>query len=105
MHAIGSDYIELTWFVSLSLLQMISRMIAVNFGFLYTLPGRIVFVILLGFMAFLLSVIGKVAMGVLYAVCLFHCFVMWKFPRFEEYLRKKHYFEGRQAEAAKGRRP
>jgi len=83
---------------------MVSRMIAVNFGFLYTLTGRIVFVILLGFMAFLVSTIGKVAMGVLYGVCLFQCFIMYKFPRFEEYLRKKHYYEGRQAERAQGRR-
>jgi len=84
-------------------LTMVSRMIAVNFGFLYTLTGRIVFVILLGFMAFLVSTIGKVAMGVLYGVCLFQIYIMYKFPRFEEYLRKKHYFEGRQAERAQGR--
>jgi Na+-translocating ferredoxin:NAD+ oxidoreductase RnfD subunit len=79
-------------------------MIAVNFGFMYTLTGRLIFVILLGFMAFLLSVIGKIAMAVLYATMIFQIFIMYKFPRFEEYLRKKHYFEGRQSDAAKGRR-
>ncbi len=66
--------------------------------------GRLIFVILLGFMAFLLSVLGKIAMAVLYAVMLFQIYVMYKFPRFEEYLRKKHYFEGRQAENVKGKR-
>ncbi len=70
---------------------------------MYTLWGRIIFIILLGFMAFLLSVLGKVAMGVLYGVMLFHMYVMFKFPRFEEYLRKKHYFEGRKAEALRGK--
>lgn len=67
---------------------------------MYTRPGRIIFCILLGFMAFLLSLIGKIAMACLYAVVLIHIYVMFKFPRFEEYLRKKHYFEGRQAELA-----
>mmetsp|Transcript_70948 Transcript_70948/g.139343 ORF Transcript_70948/g.139343 Transcript_70948/m.139343 type:complete len:242 (+) Transcript_70948:78-803(+) len=80
-------------------LTAIARLIAVNFGFMYTLWGRLTFIILLGFMSFLLSVLGKVAMGALYGVMLFQIYVMWKFPRFEEYLRKKHYFEGRQAEA------
>lgn len=75
-------------------------MIAVNFGFMYTRSGRIIFCILLGFMAFLLSLIGKIAMAVLYSVVLVHIYIMYKFPRFEEYLRKKHYFEGRQAEIA-----
>jgi Na+-translocating ferredoxin:NAD+ oxidoreductase RnfD subunit len=70
---------------------------------MYTLWGRIIFIILLGFMAFLLSVLGKIAMGALYGVMLFHIYVMFKFPRFEEYLRKKHYFEGRKAEALQGR--
>ena len=83
--------------------QAISRLIAVNFGFMYNIWGRMMFIILLGFMAFLLSVLGKVAMGFLYAVLLFHFYVMYKFPRFEEYLRKKHYFEGRKAEAAAGK--
>lgn len=67
---------------------------------MYSAAGRFLFIVLVGFMAFLLSTIGKVAMGFLYAVMLFHIYVLFKFPRFEEYLRKKHYFEGRQAEQA-----
>ncbi|KAJ1401725.1 hypothetical protein B484DRAFT_457913, partial [Ochromonadaceae sp. CCMP2298] len=78
-------------------MSAISRLIAVNFGFMYTLTGRVIFVVLAGFMCFLLSVLGKVAMGVLFAVVAYHGFVMYKFPRFEEYLRKMHYFEGKEA--------
>jgi hypothetical protein len=48
-------------------------------------------------MCYGLGIWGKVAMGALYAAGLFHAFIMYKFPRFEEYLRKKHYFEGRNA--------
>jgi Na+-translocating ferredoxin:NAD+ oxidoreductase RnfD subunit len=79
-------------------------MIAVNFGFMYTLCGRLVFIILVGFMSFLLSLFGKIVMGALYGVCLFHIYIMYRFPRFEEYLRKKHYYEGRAAAAVAGKR-
>jgi hypothetical protein len=76
---------------------MVSRGIAENFGFMYTLSGRSIFLLFVGFMSYSLSTLGIVAMCVLYAVGLFHGYVMYRFPRFEEYLRKKHYFEGRQA--------
>jgi len=76
-------------------LNVIARLIAVNFGFMYTLTGRLVFLLFVGFMSFSLSLFGKIAMGILYAAGLFHVFVMFKFPRFEEYLRKKHYYEGK----------
>lgn len=83
---------------------MVARTIAVNFGFMYTLSGRLIFLLFVGFMVFSLGTIGIVAMCVLYAVGLFHAYIMWKFPRFEEYLRKKHFFEGRQAATAAGRK-
>lgn len=70
-------------------------MIAMNFGFLYTFVGRFLFVIFVGFMSFSLGLNGKIAMGILYGALLLHLIVMYKFPRFEEYLRKKHYYEGR----------
>eukprot|EP01034_Spumella_vulgaris_P028278 gene28278-35115_t len=50
-------------------------------------------------MSFQISLFGKIVMGILYAVGCFHAFIMWKFPRFEEYLRKKHYYEGRRSAA------
>ena len=70
-------------------------MIAVNFGFLYTLTGRSIFIVLVGFMSFFISLFGKCAMGALFAAQLLQIFIMLKFPRFEEYLRKKHYYEGK----------
>lgn len=72
-------------------------MIAVNFGFMYTLSGRCLFIVLVGFMSFFISLFGKISMGVLFAAMCLHIFILFKFPRFEEYLRKKHYFEGRKA--------
>jgi hypothetical protein len=78
-------------------LQMIASGIAVNFGFLYTLTGRMIFLLFVGFMSFSLGTLGIIAMCCLYAVGLFHGYLMYKFPRFEEYLRKKHYYEGKHA--------
>ncbi len=80
-------------------IQAIAKIIAVNFGFLYSLSGRVVFLLFVGFMSFQLSLFGKIAMGILYGVGVFHMFIMWKFPRFEEYLRKKHYYEGKRSPA------
>lgn len=78
-------------------LDMIAKAIAINFGFMYTLPGRIVFIILVGFMSFWLGLVGQCAMGLLFAALTLHIVIMFRFPRFEEYLRKKHYFEGKKA--------
>lgn len=78
-------------------LQMVASAIAVNFGFMYSLTGRWLFLLFVGFMSFSLSTLGIVAMCFLYAVGLFHGYLMYRFPRFEEYLRKKHYYEGKQA--------
>jgi hypothetical protein len=66
---------------------------------MYTLTGRVTFILFVGFMVYSLSVLGKVSMGFLYAVGILHIYIMYKFPRFEEYLRKKHYFEGRKRAA------
>jgi len=78
-------------------LNAVARLIAVNFGFMYSLLGRLLFLLFVGFMSFQLSLFGKIAMGILYGVGLFHAFIMYRFPRFEEYLRKKHYYEGKRS--------
>eukprot|EP01034_Spumella_vulgaris_P021923 gene21923-28002_t len=80
-------------------LNAIAKLIAVNFGFMYSMSGRLIFLLFVGFMSFQVSLFGKIAMGILYGVGCFHAFIMWKFPRFEEYLRKKHYYEGKRSPA------
>ncbi len=94
------SFISISLIISSSLspvCQSIARLIAVNFGFLYSLTGRVPFLLFVGFMCFSLGTWGIIAMCVLYLVGMFHFYIMYKFPRFEEYLRKKHYFEGRNA--------
>lgn len=72
-----------------------ARFIAVNFGFMYTLGGRAIFLLLVGFMSFSLGIVGQIAMAWLYFVGCIHIYIMCKFPEFESYLRKKHYYEGK----------
>jgi len=74
-------------------LSCVARLIAINFGFLYTMPGKLAFLLFVGFMSFSLELVGQIAMAVLYACYIFQIFIYCKFPRFEEYLRKTHYFK------------
>lgn len=69
--------------------QMIASCFAVNFGFLYTLTGRIIFVVFVGVMSFSLYLFGIIAMAVLFAVLLFHMVIMCMFPKFARYVREK----------------
>lgn len=71
---------------------MISSFVAINFGFLYTLTGRVIFILFVGAMSYSLSIFGKVAMAVLFAVLLLHAFIMCRFPKFSQYVRQKDYF-------------
>lgn len=77
-------------------LSTVARILAINFGFMYTLGGRFTFVVFLCFMSYTLDTTwGLVAMCIMLAVLLYHIFIMWKFPKFETYLRRKHYYEGK----------
>ena len=78
-------------FVS-SYTQFISSTIAVNFGFLYTLTGRMIFLLFVGIMSYSLSIFGKAAMAILFLVGLFHAVLMCVFPKFSEYVRQKDFY-------------
>lgn len=58
-----------------------AKLIAVNFGFMYTMVGRMVFLLFVGFMSFSLKLFGQLAMAILYLVFCFHIFVYVKYPR------------------------
>ena len=65
--------------------------LAANFGFLYSIIGRWIFLLFVGFMQFHLGVLGIVTMSVLYAIGLIHLIFYCRFPYFPEYQRKLHY--------------
>ena len=72
-------------------LSMIARMLATNFGFMYSLLGRWIFLLFVGFMSFSLGDVGIAAMCFLYVCGLFQTFMLYKFPNFTEYQRMLHY--------------
>lgn len=64
---------------------------------MYSRIGRFLFISILGFMIFSVSLFGKICFALLFAVTIYHMYLFYSFPRFEEYVRKTHYYEGRQA--------
>ena len=75
-------------------LNFFSTVLAINFGFLYTLSGRLLFLLFVGFMSFSLSTFGIAAMAYLYLVGLIHAGIMLYYPKFSQYVRQKDYFGG-----------
>jgi len=76
-------------------LSICARPLSINFGFMYTLPGRVIFLLFVAFMIYSLQLpVAYAAFALLLAVGLLHLIILCKFPRFEEYLRKLHYYSG-----------
>lgn len=69
----------------------IGVILAANFGFLYSIVGRWVFLLFVGFMQYQLGTLGIVTMSVLYAIGFVHLIFYCRFPYFPEYQRKLHY--------------
>jgi len=73
-------------------LKAVSSLVAANFGFMYSLVGRIIFVLVICGMLARLSTWGYVAMALLVISLGGNLYVLCKLPKFDEYLRKKHYY-------------
>lgn len=69
----------------------ISTIIASNFGFLYSLGGRIVFSFFVGFLCFSLKIWGIVVGSAMMLVLLLNSYVICAFPKYEPWLRTKHF--------------
>lgn len=69
----------------------ISNIIATNFGFLYTLPGKLAFSLFVGFMCFSLKIWGIVVGSAMMLVLILNFYVLCAFPRYETWIRTKHY--------------
>jgi hypothetical protein len=74
-------------------LGVIAQCIAINFGFMYSTFGRILFILFLAVMCYSLNTLfGLIDMCILVAVLALHLYVMFKYPKFSEYVRRMHYF-------------
>jgi hypothetical protein len=72
-------------------LSACSRLIASNFGFLYNGLGRGLFLVFTAALCYNLDVIGIVAMAVLLLGVVVNIYIVFKFPKYSAWLRRKHY--------------
>jgi len=73
-------------------LMMVAKLIASNFGFMYSASGRLVFMCIVAGMCFRLDILGKLCIGLIALLQCVYLYVLYRFPKYEEYLRKKHYY-------------
>lgn len=72
-------------------LKGIAKFLAENIGFLYTKTGRLIFMVFVAVMCFDLKILGKVCMALLLALVCVNIYVFLTFPKYEEWLRRKHF--------------
>ena len=72
-------------------IQACARIIASNFGFMYNGIGRGVYLIFVGVLALNLGDLGIAAMAFLLLAVLLNIVIVFQFPKYTKWLRKKHY--------------
>lgn len=82
-------------------LQATSRVIVQNFGFLYSMAGRSLFLFFVGVLCISLSDMGKACAAFLFLSLLLTFYVDVKHPKFEQYLRIKHYHGSKDVQRAR----
>lgn len=86
------------WFFALLIfcselaLKGVAKLIAQNFGFMYNPLGRLIFFLFVAVMCYELGLLGKIVMAMLTVASFVHLYVIIIHPAFEEYVRKKHYY-------------
>lgn len=69
----------------------VAKWMSENFGFMYSLTGKLLFVVFVAVLCFDLGLFGKIVMAaLLLAVCV-NIYVFLTFPKYEQWLRQKHY--------------
>jgi hypothetical protein len=72
-------------------LKGISRALSQNFGFMYSLGGKLTFLIFVAILCYSLGAIGIAAMCVLLLLCIGNAYTLLKFSGYEKWLRESHY--------------
>lgn len=76
-------------------LNVVALWIAQNFGFMYTLLGRILFIVFVASLCFNLKLFGQIVMGILLVLVVLNIGVIVVFPKYEAWLRSKHFASGK----------
>lgn len=74
-------------------LKVATTVIVQNFGFMYNPVGRFFFILFVAFLAYELSVLGKVCFALLLAELAVQIFVYLKYPHFATFMKKSHYYD------------
>jgi len=81
-------------------IRQIALFIVQNFGFMYNVPGRIIFLIFVAVVFFQLSTMGKVMFALLVVWGLVNVYVNFKHPKYNLYLKKLHFYNRAQSRSA-----
>mmetsp|Transcript_25115 Transcript_25115/g.37016 ORF Transcript_25115/g.37016 Transcript_25115/m.37016 type:complete len:216 (-) Transcript_25115:91-738(-) len=73
-------------------LKIVAKLIAENFGFMYSPIMRTLFLFMCMVLCYELGLLGKIVVCMLAITGSLHIYVAVKHPQFEEVLRKKHYY-------------
>jgi hypothetical protein len=74
-------------------LKTCANWLANNFGFMYSVVGRSIFMMFVSAMCYRLALFGKIVMGCVLGVSfLLNGYIICKFPKFPEYQRKLHFY-------------
>eukprot|EP01040_Poterioochromonas_malhamensis_P000076 gene76-80_t len=69
-------------------LKQVSKMIALNFGFMYSAKSRAVFMIFIGTIMFSFSLFGKILALCMIGNAFFNIFILFKYPEFDNVQRE-----------------
>ncbi len=73
-----------------------------NFGFMYTVLGRSLFLSFVAILSFQISTIGKVMFGLLVLYGIMSMYINYKHPQYGRYLRTLHYFNRTKSASKQG---
>lgn len=68
-------------------LKQVSKLIALNFGFMYSAKARCVFMLFVGTILFSMSLFGQVVGLAMIANAGFNAYIIWRYPGFEDIQR------------------
>lgn len=73
-------------------IKQVAYVIVQNFGFMYNSVGRVLFLLLVAFISFEVSLLGKVMFGLMLGYGFLSCVIYCKHPMYGKYMRNLHFY-------------
>ena len=71
-------------------LRNVSPFISINFGFLYSVTARIIFLLLISITCLSMTLFGTILSAFSLIIALVYGYVGWSYPKYEVYIRRMH---------------